>query len=100
MQQITKTNLIKMSSKIRRLFIVQQNADWRQLDYYHALSFRASFVCFVWLVTANGFLSTYFSYYALTQYEELNMVYLFFLVLMLFYLAVASYLCLSLVSTR
>jgi hypothetical protein len=62
--------------------------------------FRASFVCFVWLVTANGFISTYFSYYGLTHYEEMNMVYGFFLVLMLFYLGVAGYLCLSLVSAR
>ena len=62
------------------------------------LSFRASFVGFVWCVTANGYLSTFFSYYALSLYEELNMVYLFFLCLMVFYLIVATYLSAYLVS--
>lgn len=54
--------------------------------------FRVSFVGFVFCVTINGYISTFFSYYALTLYEELNFVYVFFLFLMGFYLIVATYL--------
>lgn len=62
--------------------------------------FRVSFVGFVFCVTINGYISTFFSYYALTLYEELNFVYIFFLFLMGFYLIVATYLSGYLVSQR
>lgn len=62
--------------------------------------FRVSFVGFVFCVTINGYISTFFSYYALSLYEELNIVYIFFLFLMGFYLIVATYLSGYLVSQR